>query len=100
MILAHGVPGLGSAGRAGGGPAGSRQGLIDEGAGKLFDVAAGGVGDVAQGSLPGKDRQPADGAPDGVFVGVAAPPLQHAGVGQLVERGAQMTQGVSSCSAG
>jgi hypothetical protein len=54
---------------------------------------AGGIGDVAQGPLPGEYCQPVHRGPDGVFDAVAAPPVEHAGIGQLVERGAQMTQG-------
>ena len=56
-------------------------------------MMASGSGDVAQGPLPGEYCQPVHRGPDGVFDAVAAPPVEHAGVDQLVERGAQMTQG-------
>jgi hypothetical protein len=77
----------------GGGRAGLCQALFDESAGEFVEVVAGGVGEVAQGSLPGEYCQPVHGGPDGVFDAVAAPPVEDPGVGQLVEHGAQMTQG-------
>src|SRR5262249_1736562 len=73
--------------------AASRQALLDEGADGLLDAMAGGVGDVAQGPLPGEYGQPVHRGPDGVLDAVAAPPIEHAGVNQFVERGAQLTQG-------
>src|SRR5215471_16209000 len=73
--------------------AASCQALLDEGADELLEVMAGGVGDVAQGPLPGEYGQPVHHGPDRVLDAVAAPPIEHAGVGQLVERGAQLTQG-------
>src|SRR5216684_253320 len=76
-----------------GGRAGSCQALVDEGEGEFLEVMAGGIGDVTQGSWPGEYCQPVHCGPDGVFDAVAAPPLEHAGVDQFVERGAQMTQG-------
>src|SRR6516164_982549 len=69
------------------GRAALRQALLDEGAGELLEAMAGGVGDVAQGPLPGEHGQPVHHGPDGVLDAVAAPPVEHAGVGQLVERG-------------
>ena len=54
-------------------------------------MLAGGIRDVAQGPLPGEYCQSMHRGPDGVFDAVAAPPVEHAGVDQLVERGAQMT---------
>src|SRR5262249_26456633 len=73
--------------------AASCQALLDEGGGELLEVMAGGVGDVAQGPLPGEHGQPVHRGPDGVLDAVAAPPVEDAGVGQFVERGAQVIQG-------
>src|SRR5580693_3210772 len=73
--------------------AGLCQALVDEGEGELREMMAGGSGDVTQGPLPGEYRQPVHRGPDGVFDAVAAPPVEHAGVDQLVERGAQIPQG-------
>jgi len=73
--------------------------LLDEGLREFLEVTKGRVGDVAKGSLHGEDCQPVHGRPDGVFESVAAVLLQHAGIGQLVERGAQMAERVSSCLA-
>src|SRR5258707_1306346 len=84
-------PARGSAGRQE--RAGSCQALADEGEGELFEVMPGGIGDVAQRSLPGEHGQPVHGGPDGVLDAVAGLPAEHAGVDQLVEYGAELTQG-------
>jgi hypothetical protein len=54
---------------------------------------AGGIGDVAQGPLPGEHCQPVHRGPDRVLDTVAALRAEYAGVDQLVERGAELTQG-------
>src|SRR6185312_1851639 len=48
---------------------------------------------AAQGSLPGEYGQPVHRGPDGELDAVAAPPVEYAGVDQLVEHGAEMIQG-------
>ena len=53
----------------------------------------GGIGDIAQRPFPGEHGQPVHRGPDGVLDAVAALPVQHAGIDQLVEYGAQLTQG-------
>src|SRR5215470_17945359 len=83
------------------GRAGSCQGLVDEGGGELLEVTAGSVGEFAQGPLPGEHGQPVHRGPDGVLDVGAAPPVEHAGVGQLVEYRAELVQrrGVLPCPA-
>src|SRR5215469_15496854 len=75
------------------GRAGSCQGLADKGGGELLEVTAGSVGEFAQGPLPGEDGQPVHGGPDGVLEAGAAPPAEHAGVGQFVKDRAELIQG-------
>jgi len=77
------------------GPVGqpSRQALLEEGEGELFQVTPGGLGDVAQRPRPGQHGQPVHRRPDGILGAVAAAPVQHARVDQLVERGAELIQG-------
>jgi hypothetical protein len=69
------------------------QGRFDEGAVEFLEMAPGGIGDAAQGPLPGEYGQPVHRGPDGVFDTVAAPPVEHSGVGQFVEYGAELIQG-------
>src|SRR6185369_12463995 len=82
-----GGPGTGRQGRAR-----SCQGLADEGGGELLEVTAGSVGEFAQGPLPGEDGQPVHRGPYGVLEAGAAPPAEHAGVGQFVEDRAELIQ--------
>jgi hypothetical protein len=70
----------------------SRQALLDEGEGELFQVTPGGLGDVTQRPRPGQHGQPVHRGPDGVLGAVATPPVQHARVDQFVERGAELIQ--------
>jgi hypothetical protein len=70
----------------------SRQALLDEGEGELFQATPGGLGDVAQRPRPGQHGQPVHRGPDGELGAVATPPVQHARVDQLVERGAELIQ--------
>ena len=51
------------------------------------------VGDVAQRPRPGEHRQPVHRGPDRVLDAVAPLPAEHAGLDQLVECGAKLTQG-------
>ena len=53
-------------------------------------MLAGGGGEVAQGALPGEHGHPVHRGPDGVLDAVAAAPVEHAGVDELVERGAEL----------
>jgi hypothetical protein len=47
--------------------------------------------------LPGEDGQPVHRGPDGVLEAGAAPPAEHAGVGQFVEDRAELIQGRGAC---
>src|SRR5262249_39292082 len=69
------------------------EGGVDEGAGGLLEVAVGGGGGVAEGGLDGEDCEPVHGGPDGVLDAGAALPGEDAGVGELVEGGAELVQG-------
>src|SRR4051812_43421257 len=71
----------------------SRQACLDEGARDLLEVMAGDAGGVTQRALAGEHGQPVHRGPDGVLDPGAALPGQDAGVGQLVEYGAQLIQG-------
>ena len=55
-------------------------------------MVAGRAGLVAQRPRPGQHGQPVHRGPDGVLEARAAQPGQQAGLGQFVERGAQLTQ--------
>jgi hypothetical protein len=54
-----------------------------------------GVGSITQGAFSGKHGQPVHRGPDGVLDAVAAAPVEHADVNQLVERRAELAQGRS-----
>jgi hypothetical protein len=68
----------------------SYQAPFDEGSGELFEVTPGGIGDVAQGPLSGEHCQPVHHGPDGVLDAVAALPVEHTGLDQLVECSAEL----------
>jgi hypothetical protein len=73
--------------------AGSCHAAADEGAGEVFKVMTGGIGEVAQRPLPGEHRQPVHRRQHGLLDAGAAPPVEHAGISQLVEYGAELIQG-------
>jgi hypothetical protein len=59
---------------------------------KLVEALPGRLGNVTQRALPGQHGQPVHRRPDRVLNAVAPPPVEHSGVNQLVECGAELPQ--------